>query len=309
MADWADASPFTPNIIIAGAPKCGTTSVFEWLTDHPCVVGSNVKETYFLMDRDSPLFNPSSNFLDQGIQGYAAYFPSTNTDTRLRLEATPDYLYQEVPLTALQEFPHDVKVVFFLRNPSERAYSAYKFFSGHKSVFDAPVTFPEYLNLIRSNNYPTSHPLWPLVKNTIEYGEYINYLDKWAAALGQDNIIICLYEDLKDDPKTLMLDLSRRLGIDNTSYEYYDYKIHNRSYAVKNIRLHRIKNKLASFIPNSTLKRSIGRLYKAANVNAPEDERPDDVQLAMDKLATHYRRYNERLSVNFGINLDRWNSA
>src|SRR5688572_5812110 len=48
-----------PNVIIAGAPKCGTSSLFRWLTDHPQVGGSTMKETYFFIDPESHMYDPA----------------------------------------------------------------------------------------------------------------------------------------------------------------------------------------------------------------------------------------------------------
>ncbi|MCP5333794.1 MAG: hypothetical protein H7A13_10650, partial [Pseudomonadales bacterium] len=53
--------PPLPNLIIAGAPKCGTTSLFDYLVQHPQVGGSSVKETCYVMDRGYPLFKAQSN--------------------------------------------------------------------------------------------------------------------------------------------------------------------------------------------------------------------------------------------------------
>jgi hypothetical protein len=63
-----------PNLIIGGAPKCGTSSLFQWLADHPEVCGSRVKEIFYLMDRDHPLLKAESNFHNHGLCGYESYF-------------------------------------------------------------------------------------------------------------------------------------------------------------------------------------------------------------------------------------------
>ena len=63
-----------PNTVIAGAPKCGTTSLFRWLNDHPDACGSTTKEPRYLIDPDSCLFDKTSNFHDHGLEGYEAYF-------------------------------------------------------------------------------------------------------------------------------------------------------------------------------------------------------------------------------------------
>ena len=56
-----------PNLIIAGAPKCGTTSLFRWIDEHPEAEGSSVKETCFFVDPQSHVFDPSSNFASGGL--------------------------------------------------------------------------------------------------------------------------------------------------------------------------------------------------------------------------------------------------
>ncbi len=63
-----------PNVVIVGAPKCGTSSVFAWLADHTEVGSSHVKETFYLMDKGNPLLKPHSNFHEHGLEGYKAYF-------------------------------------------------------------------------------------------------------------------------------------------------------------------------------------------------------------------------------------------
>ena len=63
-----------PNTIVAGAPKCGTTSVFRYLADHPEVCASNVKETRFLIDPGYPLFDAAANFSIHGLGGYERFF-------------------------------------------------------------------------------------------------------------------------------------------------------------------------------------------------------------------------------------------
>src|SRR5258707_7798728 len=57
-----------PNLIIAGAPRCATTSLFRWLAAHPDVVVSHTKETRYLIDQGYPLFNKACNFHSLGLE-------------------------------------------------------------------------------------------------------------------------------------------------------------------------------------------------------------------------------------------------
>ena len=69
-----------PNSIIAGAPKCGTTSLFYYLSSHPEVCSSNIKETRYLLDKDDALFNKKRNYYIDGIEGYKHYFKHCRID-------------------------------------------------------------------------------------------------------------------------------------------------------------------------------------------------------------------------------------
>ncbi len=300
------ASQSLPNLIIAGAPKCGTTSVFQWLSDHPEVCGSSTKETYFLMDRESPLFNDSCSYLDSGLEGYKSYFDKNAMDFAVRVEATPDYIYQKTPLLALSTFPSMPKVVFILRDPVERAYSAYKFFSGHKSLFDEKLSFDEFVRAVQDDTGPTGHRLWPLASNTIRYGAYSEYLDAWRDAIGLENIHLYLYEDLKRDPLAFMARLAGELGIDSSFYKSYQFEVHNRSYDVNSIALHRLKTQLANLLPDSGVKAALGRIYRRMNVNSFSEQRSEADLAASAQLSAYYAPANDSLAADYGVDISAW---
>lgn len=258
------------------------------------------------MDRNSPLFNWSHNYHDNGLGGYDRYFNDDPATGRLRLEATPDYLYQKTPLEVFDQISIRPKVIFILRKPSERAYSAYRFFSGHKSVFDRSLTFSQYMECVKDKSGPTHNRLWPLIENTVRYGEYETYLKAWGDLLGQNRIVLCLFEELQRNPKRLMKQLAQALSIDSQFYENYAFTVHNRSYGVKNIPLHRLKQKVAARLPNSTVKRIFGRIYKALNITTNLAERTDEDSALLNVLDVHYRPFNARLSARFGVDLHLW---
>ena len=112
-----------PNFLIIGAQKCGTTSLFDALTDSEAVLGSCVKECqYFLQPRRTSW-------------RYRAYFPTRGQcRRRARLvgyplpvgEATPYYLFHpEVPARVAALLP-DAKLIVLLRDPVARAFSHYR---------------------------------------------------------------------------------------------------------------------------------------------------------------------------------------
>ena len=112
-----------PNVIIAGAPKCATTSLYYWLSQHPKVCSSIRKETYYLMDKNYPLKNIYLNYHKDGIEGYRKIFPECLNEANIFLEATPDYLYQKTAIQVLSSLNPLPSIYFLLRKPSMRIFS------------------------------------------------------------------------------------------------------------------------------------------------------------------------------------------
>lgn len=108
-------SPFRrlPDVVIVGAMKAGTTSLYHYLCQHPNVDGAWSKEVhYFDENYDRNPFWYRSNF---DLHGGS-----------LAVEATPRYLYDEETLWRMSVLLPDATVIALLREPVSRAYSHYK---------------------------------------------------------------------------------------------------------------------------------------------------------------------------------------
>ena len=113
----------TPAFVLAGAQRCGTTSLFRALIAHPSVLG--------------PVHHKGVNYFDvnysRGPAWYQGHFPLRSV-ARLRargsapitFEASGYYVYHPLAAARLARDLPDVKVLVMLRDPVERAYSAYK---------------------------------------------------------------------------------------------------------------------------------------------------------------------------------------
>ena len=117
-----------PDFLIIGGQKCGTTSLYQYLLQHPCIapivpINHNRKEIRYF-----------SKYYNKGINWYKAHFPSilyqryTNIVHSRPLicgESTPIYMFYHFALKRIQEIIPDVKLIVLLRNPIDRAYSHY----------------------------------------------------------------------------------------------------------------------------------------------------------------------------------------
>jgi hypothetical protein len=105
------------DFVIGGAQKSGTCSLDRLLRTHRGVQMSSKKETHFFDDETRDWIAPSYTALD-------AFFP--DHDSRLRGEATPVTLYWRPAQERLRAHNPDVKLIFLLRDPVQRAFSHWR---------------------------------------------------------------------------------------------------------------------------------------------------------------------------------------
>lgn len=107
-----------PNFLIVGAQKCGTTSLHEYLYQHPQIYLPEGKETKF--------FAEDARY-SKGITYYEDVCFSTYSGESAVGEVDPDYMYFEQALERIAEHLdlRTTKLIFVLRNPVDRAFSHY----------------------------------------------------------------------------------------------------------------------------------------------------------------------------------------
>ncbi len=191
----------TPNFFIAGAAKSGTTSLFHYVRQHPDVFMSRVKEPHYFCVPDFP-----ERFEGPGDQGfndntmrtledYMALFDGVQNE-RVVGEASVYYLTFPQVATRIHKFNPDAKIVFILRNPVERAYSAYM-----HTVRDGRETlsFEEALEQEAARKEQNYQPLWWYK----EAGLYAKSIETYMSVFSRDQLKIFLYEDLADSERVV----------------------------------------------------------------------------------------------------------
>ena len=117
---WATA-PWRalPDFIIIGAQKCGTTTLFDLLEQHPLLAPSYKKEIHYF---DGGL-DPRIDTFKKGLSWYRGHFPLKSG--KLTFEASPLYLFNSLCAERIKRAVPDVKLIVLLRNPTDRAISHY----------------------------------------------------------------------------------------------------------------------------------------------------------------------------------------
>lgn len=106
-----------PNFFIVGAPKCGTTALYEYLRPHPSIFMPRVKEPHFFA-KDLGTY-PRIKTLEE----YAGIF-AESSEKHLRVgEASVYYLRSSIAIPSIREFNPDARIIAMFRNPVEMVHS------------------------------------------------------------------------------------------------------------------------------------------------------------------------------------------
>ncbi|MGL6344257.1 MAG: tetratricopeptide repeat protein [Waterburya sp.] len=175
--DWQYPKQKAPDFIIIGATKCGTTSLFFYLNQHPQILAPHKKEINF--------FN--HNF-QMGLPWYLAHFPAiADTDELITGEASPLYFYDEQVIQRLKELFPETKLIVMLRNPVERTISEYYHSVNHglenRSLMELIELEQELLATQPRNEVMQK---FGYLLNSI----YVNKIAKWMTNFANENILI-----------------------------------------------------------------------------------------------------------------------
>lgn len=205
-------------LIIAGAPKCGTTSLYKWLSDHPDISPSTLKETRFFLDHDYPL--PSLKRYDgTNLYKYSGFF-SEGGDA-VRLEATPDYLYSARALQIAKVLPN-AKLLFIVRDPVVRMVSWYKY-ARQRGFLEEKISFEQY---VRQQIGQTVSRSTPIHLRALDQCRYDYYLDRFRAVLG-DRMLVVSFDELAKNPYLFISRICDWYDLDSEFYINYVFHREN----------------------------------------------------------------------------------
>jgi hypothetical protein len=279
-----------PNLLISGVPKAGTTSLFNYLAQHPEICPADVKETrYFDALRFGAELPP--------LETYAAHFRHRQGE-RYALEATPTYFYGGRRIaSAIEQALPQVRVLVVLRNPADRCWSDFRFEQSRGRV-PAEMDFDAYLDrceLLRAQGVERLHENRSFT-GLID-GCYANWLGDWFAELGE-RLKVIHFDDLSSDASATITQICSWLDLDTGVVDQFDLAIENktepvRSQAVQQVALAVNRRTEGFFRRHSTLKRRLRAVYYLAN--------REPAQLTMSaaaakRMAEFYRPCNARLA-------------
>jgi hypothetical protein len=195
-----------PNFFIVGAPKCGTTSIYEYLCQHPEVFMTRWKEPHFW---STDLYRPGRISEER----YYGLFEEGAGKRRVG-EASTEYLYSAAACENIKRVFPDAKIIVMLRNPVDMIHSGHsqRLWHGRENI---PV-FEEALEAEPERKRGKRLPPYPYPVETLFYrdvGRYARHVDRYLTTFGRENVHVILFEELVKAPEEVFRQLCAFLGV------------------------------------------------------------------------------------------------
>jgi hypothetical protein len=239
-----------PNFIIIGAAKAGTTSLYHYLSQHPDVYMSPIKEPGYYCDEEQVRDIPAV----RSREAYESLFSGTGAAQAIG-EATSSYLNAVAGIDRMHADLPGARLIVSLRHPVDRAYSSY---------------------LARcARGIETSTPedaLWPghISFETSLYGER---LQRYFGRFPREQVKVIFFDDLIARPQDTVRDVFRFLGLD-PAFDADTATRHNRSVVPRFARLNRaIAGALRAarpMVPQRLLWKGFGVALRRPLMRAPD---------------------------------------
>ncbi len=301
-----------PNTVIIGPPKCGTTSLFRWLNDHPDVFGR--RETHYFTDAGNPINRQYKKvYWKDGVDGYLEYFKDCPQGVKLILESTPNYLYQETALQFFSNCKPQPNIIISLRKPSKQIFSAFSYAQNNLSVAPKNISFSYFVDLLLSGEidkiekdfYPFEGSFYYLSK-LLDFNTYYKWLLLWKERFPRENLHLLIFEEVVSNPQETVSGLAKSLGIDPYYYKDYDFSNKNKTVGkeIKNWFLHKQLIFLSRLIPRKAFRGKIKRLY--LKLSQRETVIPKADPITLEALDNYFLEKNKKLEEIFNLDLSIW---
>lgn len=246
-----------PDFVIAGAAKCGTTALFEYLRQHPRIFIPPVKEPKFFC---SDLKTTGGVYT---LDDYRALFAGAPADS-VTGEATTLYLYSRIAIEKIMAHNPHAKVIVMLRNPVDAAHSLYA--AGWSHRLENVASFEEAWRVqaarLAGEMMP---PGWP-DPATLQYGAMYRYAEQVRRLFEhvppqQRHIIV--YEEFFTDPRPHYQRLLEFLQVPPD--EHSDFTVVNPAMGYRSARLERLLREPPRWL--RVLYESMRPLFRATRVH------------------------------------------
>ncbi|MBL3658896.1 sulfotransferase family protein [Fulvivirga sediminis] len=203
--------PVLPNLLVVGVAKCGTSSLHQYLEQHPEVYMSHTKEPRYISSQvtDLPLGGPKDDRVEawyiKDFDQYKDLFKDVKDEKIIGESSADTFYFHEKTIPFIKKLYGDPKIIILLRHPVKRSFSAYQHLRRddreHLSFEEGLKAEPERI----AKNYELIYHY----KAVSQYYEGLKaFMDNFSS------VKVVLNEELSSSPSTVMKEVFEFLGVD-----------------------------------------------------------------------------------------------
>lgn len=261
----------TPQFVIVGAAKCGTSSLSYYLGEHPGV----------FLPKQQIHFHSRKHNLEKDWAHYAEYFCDATPDQVIGEHSPFYYTYEKAALSLNVNCP-GVKLIWLLRNPIDRSWSHYWYNIMQGSEHISPR------NIL-------SHERWRDIY--IRKSEYSTFVETYLRYFDSQSMMFVFTEELRGSPADTLYRICEFLDIDTDFNFSRAGQIKRRTVKPKHITLHQWLGRLRG--TGLVSSRGVSSIYRRLNdwslsYDLPYPAMPHEEK---KRLENHFSSFNSKLGM------------
>jgi len=198
-----------PNFFIIGAPRCGTTSLAAWLSEHPNVYMSPIKEPH-LYSADLPKYKAVKSKKE-----YDLLFKEADPSRHYAVgEASVFYLFSRVAVPQIEREYPGAKYIVMVRNPVDMAYSFHEqlLVSGDEHIRD----FARAWELSPERRQGRAVSRWCRDPKVLDYQSVCKLgeqLERLFRTVSRERVLVLVLDDIKENARREYLKVLDFFGV------------------------------------------------------------------------------------------------
>lgn len=199
-----------PNFFIAGSPRCGTTALYTYLSEHPQIFMPEVKEIHYFSDDFANIRKIAWKTRDD----YLKLFERADKSHLAVGEASPFYLFSKSALQNIHAFDPNAKIIITIRNPIEFVQSLHQL--NVSLLRETEVDFRQAWQLEPLRRQGLHIP--PSARHAeilfySELGQFGKHIERLFNIFPRDQVKIVLLEELSQNPRRVYKEILSFLNV------------------------------------------------------------------------------------------------
>jgi len=294
-----------PNTYLIGVQKAATTSFYNWLSQHPDICAP-------LSLKDIEFFIRPEYYKEKGIEYLSNRYKKEFNNQKIILQGCVHYIFFEEAISRIKELNKESKLILILRNPVERALSAYHYAKKFNyEDLSMEKAFKQESFRMKSNDIRKLSEL-----TYINHGLYFKQIQEVLKYFPKEQLHILFYENLKSNSEQELKKAFNFLGV-NSEFEV-DYKVYNNTGKVRNKALQKIvfgEHPIRNFFVRKIFKRIVSEnkikkmRWKAMDLNTIQQKSDylNEVDQKFKKeLFTFFKEDIKNLETQLNVSLNHW---